>query len=1616
MVSPNQFLTKTWRFRNTGTTTWDSSYQLTFVGGEQMSAPAAVNAPTAAPGQEVNLSVNLTAPSEPGTHRGYWQMRNPQGTYFGERIWVEVVVPGSSGDPSPDSHSLICDGCPSVVTPGYTFRPEVYTYIGSGQLLASRGDMLRNTDGNLFGAFPHIAVVGSVQTGQEYIFTFYANNPITAPTTPGVYESKWRLWQNGQYIGPELVIRFEVRESGAVNHAPNPPRLKTPIDWAVTNGTPTLQVDPGFDPDGDPIVAYYFDIYGSHDIPKSGWISSQSWTPPGLGYYGYQWRVKARDSRGAESDWSETWHFSIYNPQLTITQFDFVSLDAQDEQVRIRACTNSTSATMRVDANTAADGTDRGEWKVIKELGVPCFNDIDAPIWHTLDFESGPHLVRVLARVGSDWGEAAVSQQVYTIRSDHRPSGPKLTIPAYDSYLNSRTVLLEWQRALRVNDYVVQVSPNATFSPLLLEVTLPDYEHQHEFTLDDDYETIFARVIARNQYGTNEATTRFHIDRTPPGSNVLTLPASVTQNDFAVSWNGNDDHSGVNWYHIQVREGNRPDSVWTDWLVNTTETTDTFQGQPGHRYYFRARAMDKVGNWEAWPEGDGDTNTVVDPVTDPGEGSAELRILSINTYPPADDQILVEVIVENAGDGDTGNGFFTDIHVDHIPVGANDFTGSVRFWVNDPIPAYSTVSLTAVLDASSASMMGATTDSPAAAPAETSSTLYAQVDSTGVVTEANNTNNITEEGTALCFAAPDASESANWPPETLVFELGQPLVLNLHTVGDEDWLAVDLEEGKEYSFTTGDLGPSADTYLYLYEEDTTTLIASNDDAQGSLASQIVWEATATGTYYLRVTHWNPTAGGCGTTYTILYDQIAQNTSDIEFVGQTGGVTRSVAAQGAYAYVGEGPRLTILNVSNPGQPAVVGRSPALPGVVFDVAVSGDLAYVANGIGGLQIVDITPASAPVKLGAFATQGEATSVVVAGNYAYLADYNAGLHIVDISNPSAPDEVGLFASALNPIDVAIAGNYIYLAEEGYGLRVIDVSDPANPIEIGQFQTPGYPQGVAVYDHYAYLSAGGDGVYVLDVADPTNPIQLSLFDSIPNPQGLTVQGNTAYVATGFGGLQLLDVSAPGAPTAIGQQDTPGYAAAVVAISDRAYVSDRWEGLRIVNVNDPEAPFEEGFYDVWGNARDVVAAGDYAYVASDHDGLRVIDISDPTSSHEIGALATPGDALSLAISGSYVYVADYHSGLRIIDIANPANPTEAGYIDTPGTANEVAIAGTYAYVADGPNGGLRVIDVTDPTQPYEVGFYNTPGWAFGVAVANNLAYVADEEKLLVIDVSNPASPTLVSSYDIGFARGVDVVNSLVYVASASSLHILDASVPSNLTEVGEYNSVGWAADVSVEGSYAYIADTWVGLHVVRIDNPSEPTKAGEYRTPGGYSVDGVAAAGDHIHVADSEGGLAILRFTLLPTITSFTPLSGEAGTVVTINGTKLTGTTNVMFGNTPATNFTVVSATQITAVVPAGATTGKITITTPNGSAESVGDFTIIGELPTISGFNPTSGPAGTSVTISGAAFNGATAVTFNGVNASSFTVNSATQITVGRSYWRDDGQHRRHDTQRHGH
>jgi hypothetical protein len=133
-----------------------------------------------------------------------------------------------------------------------------------------------------------------------------------------------------------------------------------------------------------------------------------------------------------------------------------------------------------------------------------------------------------------------------------------------------------------------------------------------------------------------------------------------------------------------------------------------------------------------------------------------------------------------------------------------------------------------------------------------------------------------------------------------------------------------------------------------------------------------------------------------------------------------------------------------------------------------------------------------------------------------------------------------------------------------------------------------------------------------------------------------------------------------------------------------------------------------------------------------------------------------------------------------------------------------------------------------------------------------------------------------------------------------------------------------------------------------------------------------------------------------PDICCFEPTSGAAGTSVDIMGGNFTGATSVTFNGTADPDFVVNSPTDITAHVPAGATSGPISVTTPGGTATSGGSFTVtLPQPPTISSFTPTSGTVGTSVDIQGTGFTGTTSVTFNGANDPSFVVNSSTDITA---------------------
>jgi hypothetical protein len=1024
---------------------------------------------------------------------------------------------------------------------------------------------------------------------------------------------------------------YELTGGGAVNHAPARPTPTSPYDWYVyySGNTAQLCAQANGDPDGDPITGYYFDVYESAQLWNSGWVGSNCVTTGPLGPYTYKWRVKVRDSGGAESDWSDSWHFTLVNPNLEITELYFEPQDGSSEQVKIRACTagqGGVGITMRVSVNDASDGSGNGEWHIIKELGVPCFNAEDAPIWPTLEYGDGPHRVRAEAH-GADasWDGAAVREEVYTL-PHRRPAGPRLVAPVPPSgdiheaiTLNSRTVTFRWESTIRAGSYTLHISTNPspkddpnpvfrqTFAPSVTEYTL---------TLGQDYPILYWQVSAANDVGTNASGDQlFGIDRVAPSCTVQSLPGTTYESVFQVNWGGSDNLAGVRGFDIQYLDSER--GTWNDWLtgVPAAKSYELFTGQPGHSYAFRCRATDNADNsgdypsspdtsiivdptarpqtpwWDtaygekrnltilnnmpgttlpagypvhlhfdsgttptaaelynasqsspkcndlrlvyndtteldrvmqncsssaidiwfrtqisiaagtsdstahqlyygnpsaggppgspttvfdppldantvglwymdegggstlhdysaynnhcsidptttwvtpakfsgalhflggthgptvncgtsstfnlqtftfemflkrtgtAWgrlaghlgdnqnrwlmtlngngtirvsiwpcptcggeefngsmPIGDtvnwhhvafslqnstlkiyvdgqlDSTHQVVwgnirsgtppltlgsaenierafaemshvrlsniartsfpygssaaitnepslaagDPVAPPITGSSDLAVLSLATYPNPGGGLLAEAIVQNQGDLSTQNGFYTDLYLDHLPTGAGDYTGSIQFWVNDPIAPAAVVTLTTVI--TDLPGLGGAGLSALHATGEITGTLYAQVDSTGGVGEPDEANNIYDAGTQVCVAPSDDYEPDDSASEATVLPLGASQSHNLSTLADQDWFEIDVAEaGREYVITTNDLDLNADTYLYLYDTDGTTLLAANDDYGGTLASQIAWTPTAPGTYYVVVKHWNPNVGGCGTTYTL----------------------------------------------------------------------------------------------------------------------------------------------------------------------------------------------------------------------------------------------------------------------------------------------------------------------------------------------------------------------------------------------------------------------------------------------------------------------------------------------------------------------------------------------------------------------------------------------------------------------------------------------------------------------------------------------------------------------------------------------------------------------------
>ncbi len=99
-MTAGQTFTKTWKVRNAGSCAWDAGFKFAFTGGDAMDGTTYTLPSSVAAGAVTDISVSLTAPNAAGTVRGNWRMSTASGQFFGDEVYVQVVVGGGGAAPT----------------------------------------------------------------------------------------------------------------------------------------------------------------------------------------------------------------------------------------------------------------------------------------------------------------------------------------------------------------------------------------------------------------------------------------------------------------------------------------------------------------------------------------------------------------------------------------------------------------------------------------------------------------------------------------------------------------------------------------------------------------------------------------------------------------------------------------------------------------------------------------------------------------------------------------------------------------------------------------------------------------------------------------------------------------------------------------------------------------------------------------------------------------------------------------------------------------------------------------------------------------------------------------------------------------------------------------------------------------------------------------------------------------------------------------------------------------------------------------------------------------------------------------------------------------------------
>jgi len=222
IVSPGMAFVKTWRVRNDGTCMWGTTgyalHSLVFYHGDRLSAPTTISLPgEVPPGNIIDLSVSMIAPTQPGTYHSEWMLSIDGGSLIGVGasnipLYAQIVVNGSSNVGPGDGMCVYrAQFLGDVTIPDNTNIAAGSSFVKTWRVRndgtcswGSNGYALRSLvfyNGDHLGMFNSIALPGEVPPGS--VVDLSVN--MIAPQNPGVYRSEWMLSIVGDPYGPRLL-------------------------------------------------------------------------------------------------------------------------------------------------------------------------------------------------------------------------------------------------------------------------------------------------------------------------------------------------------------------------------------------------------------------------------------------------------------------------------------------------------------------------------------------------------------------------------------------------------------------------------------------------------------------------------------------------------------------------------------------------------------------------------------------------------------------------------------------------------------------------------------------------------------------------------------------------------------------------------------------------------------------------------------------------------------------------------------------------------------------------------------------------------------------------------------------------------------------------------------------------------------------------------------------------------------------------------------------------------------------------------------------------------------------------------------------------------------------